>query len=358
MAKRFPRDFQYPLTWTAQLYQESLCDPAAKSPAGAGGIAQFMTATAGDISRRFGYDFDRFDARQSIDKGAYYQAKRSAPFRRRHRTPEQAHEWGLCSYNAGIGNCLKAQRFCENARLWADAAPCLVQVTGDHSIETRQYVRRIKSFTNEMGDAVPWEVPEGWRKEFTLAQRVSLASRVDVRRYFTGSSWCTYFAFRGGYVSASHCHAEVSKSEFSPPFLDGLPVRAAAGQIDAVFYGVDMSGRPPRDIIDGEPIETIGYPAGSDALTYRKGRAYVKRSNGGDDYDRGGWIVVFDAGLRPTFEREPVVGGQSGSPGFNAAGEIVCIVVNQNGQTDLNGDKRPDNSMDCVSLHDVWEVFQ
>src|SRR5690554_3754238 len=40
--------------WKAQLYQESLLNPAAVSPAGALGLAQFMPATWNDMIRQLG----------------------------------------------------------------------------------------------------------------------------------------------------------------------------------------------------------------------------------------------------------------------------------------------------------------
>jgi membrane-bound lytic murein transglycosylase F len=47
------------------------------------------------------------------------------------------------SYNAGIGNLLKAQNHCNNARLYDDVIPCLPRVTGRHSKETIGYVQNI-----------------------------------------------------------------------------------------------------------------------------------------------------------------------------------------------------------------------
>lgn len=358
VARRFPADFQYPLAWTAQLYQESLCNPEAASHVGAGGIAQFMPRTAQEMARRLGFDFDRFDAAQAIDAGAYYQARMTAPFRRRGRTPEQANELGSAAYNSGLGNVLRAQKKCGGARLWDDISPCQSQVTGHHAAETITYVKRIKRWTNEMGDPTPWEVPAGWRAEVTQVRRATLAASVDVRRYFTGRSWCSYFAYGGGWITAGHCHDEIAEGDVSPPFVEGLTAEVRPAVIDAAAYGVTWPDTPPPRIKQGMSVETIGYPAGSDALAYRKGVAYIKRRDGGEDYEHGGWIVSLPAGLLPSYEREPVVGGQSGSPGLDKAGNPICIVVNQNGLTDLTKDGILDNSFDCVSLRDVWEVLQ
>ena len=358
VSRRWPDNFQYPAVWRAQLYQESLCNPKASSHVGAGGIAQFMKGTQRDVARRLGIDFDRYDARQAIDAGAYYQNKMTRPFRRRGRTPEQAYELGAASYNSGLGNVLKAQRFCKNARLWHEISPCQNQATGHHAVETITYVSRIKRWTNQAENTRPWNVPDGWRGEITQHRRTQLHNMVPARRWFTGMSWCTYFPLWDGYATAGHCHDEIAVGGMAPPFLAGKSVSTAPGLIDAALYGVTFPKSAPRALQEGESVETIGYPAGSDTLTYRKGDAYFKRSNGGDDYKTGGWIIVLEAGPRPTFEREPVVGGQSGSPGLSSAGEPLCIVVNQNGLVDLNSDGRADNSFDCVSLRDAWSVLK
>lgn len=356
--RRFPPDFDYPAVWRSQLFQESLCNPKADSHAGAGGIAQFMKATAREVSGRLGIDLDRYDARQAIDAGAYYQNKMTRPFRRRYRTPEQAYELGAAAYNSGLGNVLKSQRLCNNARLWDDIAPCQSRVTGRHAAETITYVTRIKRWTNEAETSRPWNIPSGWRSEVTKKRRQELQSKVLSRRWFTGQSWCTYFPLWDGWATAGHCHDEAVKAKNHPPFIKSAEALVAPLIIDAALYGVTLPANAPSAIAEEASIETIGFPAGSDSLAYRKGRAFIKRADGGEAYEYGGMVVLFEAGPRPTFEREPVVGGQSGSPGLNSRGEPVCIVVNQNGLTDLTGDGIYDNSMDCVTLRDVWEVFQ
>ena len=356
--RRFPAEFQYPLAWTAQLYQESLCKPDAISHAGAGGIAQIMKPTARYIAGVIGVDFDRMNAAQAIDAGAFYQAKRMNTFMRRNRTGAQAYELGAASYNSGLHNVLKSQRLCDNARLWKDVQKCQPKVTGRHAAETITYVTRIKRWTNEMGDSEPWNVPDDWRKEVTDARTAAIEASLPVRRVFDTSSWCTYYPLWGGWVSAGHCEEEFLFDDYRPPFLRSLDVRSAKGVIDAVFYGVTLPKTPPPAPVEGQLLETVGFPAGSNALAYRNGRIYVKRSEGGEAFKQGGWIIILEAGPRPTFEREPVVGGQSGSPGIDARGNPVCIVVNQNSLADLTGDGIPDNSFDCVALRDVWEVLK
>lgn len=148
--RHFPHGFQKPGAWTAQLYQESLCNPNAVSPAGAKGIAQIMDPTGRDLARFFGVEFDPF-SRMAIDFGAYYQARQMRVFKRRGRTDEQTWPLGLAAYNSGLGNVLKAQKVCGGARLWPDIAPCQYRITGrNNAHETLTYVTRIKRYRTEL----------------------------------------------------------------------------------------------------------------------------------------------------------------------------------------------------------------
>lgn len=61
---------------------------------------------------------------------------------------------GLCAYNAGLGNCIKAQSLCDGAILWPDIAPCMGRVTGRHADETIGYVTMIHKW-HAMMEASP-----------------------------------------------------------------------------------------------------------------------------------------------------------------------------------------------------------
>lgn len=78
----------------------------------------------------------------AIDAGAYYMAKLrrqwSAP-----RPQTDRHKLAAASYNAGLGHLLTAQRLCGGRNLYIDIIRCLPRVTGKHSEETIQYVKRI-----------------------------------------------------------------------------------------------------------------------------------------------------------------------------------------------------------------------
>lgn len=126
----------------AQFYQESLLNPDAVSPVGAGGIAQFMPNTWTFITQRMNIQGSRFNADLSIKAGAYYMAYLHNQWHTR-RTPTDRLNLAFSSYNAGLGNILKAQAKCNNASSYAGIIRCLPQITGHHSQETIGYVKSI-----------------------------------------------------------------------------------------------------------------------------------------------------------------------------------------------------------------------
>ena len=136
--------------WKAQLYQESLLDPAAVSPVGARGLAQFMPGTWADVSRQLGLGLvSPHIARHSINAGAYYMVK----LRNSWSSPRPAIDrWDLAraSYNAGLGNLLKAQQASGGKLMYADIIAALPSVTGPHSKETISYVERIHLWHRRM----------------------------------------------------------------------------------------------------------------------------------------------------------------------------------------------------------------
>ncbi len=131
------------LSWKAQLYQESRLDPAAVSPAGAKGLAQFMPGTWEDMRQqlRLGPAASPHDD-IAIQAGAYYMARLRAAWKSR-RTAHSRQQLAQASYNAGLGHILRAQSACYGARDWTYIAPCLPGVTGRHAAETITYVDRI-----------------------------------------------------------------------------------------------------------------------------------------------------------------------------------------------------------------------
>lgn len=147
--KRWWPDVPHWKLWKAQLYQESLLDPGAVSPAGARGLAQFMPQTWAEIASELGLDGGPHHE-HAIEAGAYYMAKLRQIWRAE-RTALERHELAQASYNAGAGSILKAQRYCGNARAWSAISACLPRVTGARNAsETRTYVERISIWWRKM----------------------------------------------------------------------------------------------------------------------------------------------------------------------------------------------------------------
>ena len=128
----------------AQCYQESRFDPVAVSPAGARGLCQFMPGTWGDARRAIGVA-NVWNPKQNAWAAAWYMRRMLAIWIAR-RTDLERLELAQASYNAGAGNVIAAQRLCDDRRTWSEIRQCLVDVTGRHSRETIDYVRRIREW--------------------------------------------------------------------------------------------------------------------------------------------------------------------------------------------------------------------
>ncbi len=147
--KRWWPDVPYWMLWKAQLLQESRLDPAAVSPAGARGLAQFMPATYAEVARELRLT-EGPHGEQSIEAGAYYMMKLRRVWKAE-RTALQKHTLAQGSYNAGTGSILKAQARCAGARLWPEIAPCLASVTGPKNAhETITYIARIATIWKQL----------------------------------------------------------------------------------------------------------------------------------------------------------------------------------------------------------------
>lgn len=128
----------------AQSCQESLIKATAKSPVGAYGFMQFMPATWRDMQRQLKVPpLMRASAREQIQAGAFYMGQLIASWASK-RTAEDRLYLALASYNAGIGNLLKAQKACGGCSDYQGIISRLVKVTGHHSKETIGYVVSIK----------------------------------------------------------------------------------------------------------------------------------------------------------------------------------------------------------------------
>lgn len=154
--RRWWSDWPDPLDWQAQLFQESRCNPVARSPVGAEGIAQFMPATWVDILRRLGEDpraVPRTQARMAIRAGAYYMRVLRDQWRGWSGSGDAAEvqRHAQAGYNAGSGHILKAWRACGRPEGWRATRACLPQVTGRHAAETIGYVDRIAQWRAMLG---------------------------------------------------------------------------------------------------------------------------------------------------------------------------------------------------------------
>jgi len=129
----------------AQAKAESNFDPNAVSPAGAQGLSQFLPGTWTEVTRRYGITGSVWDAHASASAQAAY-LNRLGRFWKFPRPASERLRLATASYNAGPGNIHKAQVKCIGSMLWHEMQPCLVQVTGKHSVETTQYVERIERF--------------------------------------------------------------------------------------------------------------------------------------------------------------------------------------------------------------------
>lgn len=147
-ATHLPEGYDYRL-YKAQLWQESRLDPNAVSPAGAVGLSQQMPKTWTQWAPIAGYQGEkRTDPKASIYTGAAYMAwlidEWSWP-----RPTADRYCLAVASYNAGLGNILKAQKIMGNPSSYAEIIKGLPQITGRKSRETIKYVGNILDFCTD-----------------------------------------------------------------------------------------------------------------------------------------------------------------------------------------------------------------
>ncbi len=344
---------------TAQIYQESLCARFAVSHAGAQGLGQIMPGTMPEIRRAIKFEKSPF-SKAAIYPAAYYQGKMMVGWTAR-RTPYQRWQLGLASYNSGFGSVLKSQKKCGGAALWDQIKYCQHLVTGKNAEETITYVERIIRWWTELAGRDPMAMPT----ELSRYQQTKLINRInkkyDVRRYFSGRAWGSYWAVWDGWITADHVHT--ANMGETPYYASGKICRAY-GEIDAVLYGGILPTQKPRPAMDGERVYILGYPGGSDTPSLRTGRVLFQRTNSGSDiYTHPAWILVIDnPPKRNRFAQlfahtEPVIGGMSGGLVVSRNMTALGVLVTQNGRTDLNNDGILDDSADFSALSDIWQIF-
>ncbi len=136
--------------WKAQGMAESSLRPDAISPVGARGLMQLMPATGEEQAGRLGLENLLYDPRTNITLGVFYDRQLWGQWRAERPAGDRI-QFMLASYNAGLGNILRAQKVAAgegrcNPNLWECVAEALPTVTGAHSVETVNYVQKIKKF--------------------------------------------------------------------------------------------------------------------------------------------------------------------------------------------------------------------
>jgi soluble lytic murein transglycosylase-like protein len=129
----------------AQLMQESNLNQRAKSPVGAIGIAQFMPGTWREMISDMSLpaSASAYDVDYAIPACCYYMNKLYRTWTAK-RTEMDRWRLTLASYNAGLGNLLKAQKKANNANDYTSIIMALPDVTGrNNAKETTEYSIRI-----------------------------------------------------------------------------------------------------------------------------------------------------------------------------------------------------------------------
>jgi len=133
----------------AQLRAESNFVPNAVSQVGAMGIAQFMPQTWEEVSdkmRLSAYSPTAFMPEYAIPACAFYMNSLHEQWTAK-REEIDRYMLTLASYNAGLGNILKAQRLADNASDYSSIMSKLHKVTGDDNArQTREYAPKILGY--------------------------------------------------------------------------------------------------------------------------------------------------------------------------------------------------------------------
>jgi soluble lytic murein transglycosylase-like protein len=138
----------------AQYIAESGLDCTAASGVGAKGIAQFMPGTWTDVRKSMKLPIGNIcDPEDGIKTGAFYMNYLLGQWKS-DRTTHDRRCLALASYNAGLGNLLKAQKLSGGKADYPSIIACLPKVTGkDNAKQTSDYVVRIMDFHEKLCNA-------------------------------------------------------------------------------------------------------------------------------------------------------------------------------------------------------------
>ena len=131
----------------SQAIAESNLNPNALSPVGAQGILQIMPNTYKDIVRKNPeIKGTAREVKWNIQAGVYYMSEIWNKWKKK-QTWLDHWNFSTSSYNAGMGNIIKAQKLSKeqnlNTEIWDSIEKTLPSITKHHSNETIGYVHRI-----------------------------------------------------------------------------------------------------------------------------------------------------------------------------------------------------------------------
>jgi S1-C subfamily serine protease len=143
----------------------------------------------------------------------------------------------------------------------------------------------------------------------------------------TGEGSCTGFVINSQYKADSDLVLTAAHCDGAAVLVDSMPARVIWKDTkqDLLVFQVDDTGRPAvaiakKDPAQGDELASFGYGYGLEKPMLRI--AHVSNASISLPEIEGGPFVMIDAGY---------VGGQSGGPCINAAGEVVSIVQRASG---------------------------
>ena len=169
-------------------------------------------------------------------------------------------------------------------------------------------------------------------------------SPVKLKNFFfndpTAQVYGSFFQHWGGWITAGHTIKAMRNR--APTFASGHLI-AEPGGLDAGLIGCSLPSSAPPEPKRGQKVIAMGYPAGSPAPAARVCEIVEAHD------DKPFWLARI---LTPD---EPVVVGMSGGIVFDElTKEPIGIITHRNNPHDFEPDGKLDQSLNFVSLADVW----